>query len=132
MAYISSLGLIARVGVGVAILAGMCGLGAIVQCVRDQHKPVVCEEGERMSDAGANARANARFAKQKLAVMSEAPKLSNIEALEELVEWGTVTLGYTYAVFEPNARHQPQCHTNGGYGPDLLPELWEKVKETVG
>ena len=45
MAYISSLGLIARVGVGVAILAGMCGLGAIVQCVRDQHKPVVCECG---------------------------------------------------------------------------------------
>lgn len=60
------------------------------------------------------------------------PKLSNIEALEELVSWGSVMIGYDYAQFIPVSRHGDAIRTNGPYGPDLLPELWEKVKETVG
>lgn len=54
--------------------------------------------------------------------------ISNIKALEWLVEWGTVTIGYEHAEFNPSSPYRMTYRINGDYGPDLLIELCAKVQ----
>ena len=54
--------------------------------------------------------------------------MTNNEALEWLVEWGTVIVNYDYVEYRPHNRHEENLRIDADYGPNELPKLCGQVR----
>ena len=65
---------------------------------------------------------------QDLFGLWEGETMTNSEALEWLVEWGTVIVNYDYVEYKPHYRHGESLRIDADYGPDELPRLCDQVR----
>ena len=65
---------------------------------------------------------------QDLFGLWEGESMTNSEALEWLVEWGTVIVNYDYVEYRPHNRHEGNLRIVADYGPNELPKLCDQVR----